>query len=130
MDKLVPPSVIENMNKKISNIISNNEKLAEVSKAIEELSRENRKLAQEKESLEWDDNIYVKELEMDRKKQEEKNKILEEEVAQRKKNLTSIQSKLDEYVKAYPDFKPKKKSEPVQSSKKDIKTKKTTSIIE
>ena len=27
MDKLVPPSVIENMNKKISAIISNNEKI-------------------------------------------------------------------------------------------------------
>ena len=57
MDKLVPPSVIENMNKKISAIISNNEKIVEVTKAIEDISRENKRLAQEKESLEWDDNI-------------------------------------------------------------------------
>ena len=67
---------------------------------------------------------------MDRKKQEEKNRQLEQEVNQRKKNLTGIHSKLDEYVKAYPDFKPKKKAEPVQPSKKDAKSKKSVSIVE
>lgn len=41
MERLVPPAVIENMNKKISNIISSNERLNEVSKIIDELSKEN-----------------------------------------------------------------------------------------
>ena len=35
MERLVPPSVIENMNKKISNSIANNERLNEVSKIID-----------------------------------------------------------------------------------------------
>ena len=34
MERLVPPNVIDNMNKKISNIIANSEKLTEVSKSI------------------------------------------------------------------------------------------------
>jgi hypothetical protein len=39
LDKLVPPSVIESMNKKISTIISNNEKLTETLQKIEEVSK-------------------------------------------------------------------------------------------
>jgi len=39
MDKLVPPSVIESMNKKISAMISNNEKLTETLNVIEEVSK-------------------------------------------------------------------------------------------
>ena len=35
MDRLVPPAVIENMNKKISNIISSNERFNEVQQIIE-----------------------------------------------------------------------------------------------
>ena len=35
MDRLVPPAVIENMNKKISNVISSNERFNEVQQIIE-----------------------------------------------------------------------------------------------
>jgi hypothetical protein len=34
MDKLVPPVVIESMNKKISAVIANNEKVNEINKLI------------------------------------------------------------------------------------------------
>ena len=37
MERLVPPSVIENMNKKISGIIASSERLTEVSKIIDEI---------------------------------------------------------------------------------------------
>jgi hypothetical protein len=40
------------------------------------------------------------------KKQEEKNKALEEDLAIKKKSLQQLNSKLEEYVQAYPDFKP------------------------
>ena len=63
MERLVPPAVIDNMNKKISTIIANNERLNEVSKIIEEVSRENEVLAQEREDLEWGENNYLRELE-------------------------------------------------------------------
>lgn len=53
MNKLVPPSVIENMNQKISKIISNNERIIEIHKVASEVTAENEKLAQEKERLEW-----------------------------------------------------------------------------
>jgi vacuolar-type H+-ATPase subunit I/STV1 len=39
MEKLVPPSVIENMNKKISAIIATNDKLNETLKAIDDITR-------------------------------------------------------------------------------------------
>ena len=77
MDRLVPPAVIENMNKKISNIISNNERFNEVQQIIEEISKENENLAEEREKLEWGENNYLKELNSESKKQEEKNKALE-----------------------------------------------------
>ena len=60
MDRLVPPAVIENMNKKISNIISNNERFNEVQQIIEEISKENENLAEEREKLEWGENNYLK----------------------------------------------------------------------
>jgi hypothetical protein len=41
MEKLVPPSVIESMNKKITAVIASNEKLTEVSKIIEDVTKEN-----------------------------------------------------------------------------------------
>jgi cell division protein FtsB len=70
MEKLVPPSVIENMNKKISAVISNNEKVAEISKIIEEVTKENEKLAEETDKLEWGENNYLRDLENERRKQE------------------------------------------------------------
>lgn len=45
MEKLVPPSVIENINKKISDAILTNEKIIEVTKVIENVSKENEILA-------------------------------------------------------------------------------------
>ena len=44
------------MNKKISIIIANNERLNEVSKIIEDISKENAQLAEEREELEWGEN--------------------------------------------------------------------------
>lgn len=64
------------MNKKISTIIANNERLNEVSKIIEDISKENSHLAQEREDLEWGENTYLKELDAERRKQEEKNKSI------------------------------------------------------
>lgn len=62
MDKLVPPSVIENMNKKITAVIATNEKLTEVSKIIEDVTKENEKLAMEMDHLEWGENNRLKDL--------------------------------------------------------------------
>jgi hypothetical protein len=50
------------MNVKISTIISNNERLSEVSKIIEETKKENDVLAEERERLEWGDNTYLKDI--------------------------------------------------------------------
>lgn len=77
MDRLVPPAVMDNMNAKISKIIADNERLTEVSKIIEEVTKENESLVEEREKLEWGENNYLKDLESERRKQEEKNKILE-----------------------------------------------------
>jgi len=41
MERLVPPGIIDSMNKKISTIITNNERLNEVAKIIEETTKEN-----------------------------------------------------------------------------------------
>jgi hypothetical protein len=62
MDRLVPPAVIENMNKKITTIIASSERLTEVSKIIKEVTVENEKLADQREELEWGENNYLKEL--------------------------------------------------------------------
>ena len=51
----------------------------------------------------------MKELDSTKKKQEEKNKALEEELLSKKKNVQQLNAKLEEYVQAYPDFKPRKK---------------------
>lgn len=122
MDRLVPPAVIDNMNKKISTIIANNERYTEVSKIIEEVSRENERLVEEREKLEWGENNYLKELDHERRRQEEKNKALEEDLALKKRNLQQLNSKLEEYVKAYPEFKPeKKKKAETDKTKKEEK---------
>lgn len=94
MDRLVPPSVIESMNKKISAVIATNEKFAEVSKIIEDVTKQNEKLAVEMDNLEWGENSHLKDLETERKKQEEKNKALEEELQSKKKQLQQLSSKL------------------------------------
>jgi len=46
------------------------------------------------------------------KKQEERNKLLEEELQYKNKTIQQNQSKLEEYAHAYPDFKPEKKKKP------------------
>lgn len=95
MEKLVPPSVIENMNKKISVVIASNDKLAEVSKIIEDVTKENERLSVEMDNLEWGENNHLKDLENERKKQEEKNKALEEELHAKKKQLQQLSAKLE-----------------------------------
>lgn len=76
------------------------------------MTKENEKLGVEIDSLEWGENNYLKDLEYERKKQDEKNKALEEELQTKKKQLQQLTFKLDEYVKEYPDFKPEKKKKP------------------
>lgn len=98
MDRLVPPAVIENMNKKISTIIASSERLTQVSKIIDETTVENEKLADEREALEWGENNYLKELDNERKKQGEKNKALEEELQVKKKSIQQLDTRLKEYV--------------------------------
>lgn len=58
------------MNKKISVVISNNERATEIVKIIEEVTKENEKLGVEIDSLEWGENNYLKDLEYERKKQD------------------------------------------------------------
>ena len=62
----------------------------------------------------------------------EKNKLIEEEIVEKKKLYQQINSKLEEYVKAYPDFKPEKKKKQqleVVVQKKDEKNKKGGSAV-
>lgn len=83
------------MNKKISAVISTNERAAQISKLIEEVTKENQKLATQTENLEWGENNYLKDLQGERKRQEEKNKALEEQLQAKKKQLQQLSFKLD-----------------------------------
>lgn len=70
----------------------------------------------------------MKEIESESKKQEEKNKALEEELVIKKRNIQQLTAKLEEYVQAYPEFKPEKKKKPeTEKQKKEDKNKKATS---
>lgn len=58
------------------------------------MSKENKKLDEEKDKLEWGENTYLKELEQERKNQEEKNKVIEEYLFTKKKTLQQLNAKL------------------------------------